>query len=388
MHIKPVFTFPTAEEIALRLDRVRGAMREQGLDYYVAHCPDNVFYLTNFANVVHERPFVLVIPASGTPQFVVPKLEIPHVNCRKVGALELVEYFEFPAPEGQTWADRFKALFASNARVGVESTCPLQIVDEVPGDAVRVDVIDDVRQVKTDFELSRIRYSSDIAVEGMQMLLANARPGMGLMEVNASIKGHMMLKVFTDMPNTNVVCSKIEAVFQPPHISHDPHNFTDVNMSMVEGGPHVSIINGTINGYGTEVERTFFLGHVPEAAKKPYAVMMEARAKAFELTKPGNVMHDVDEAVNNVMKKAGYGDNLLHRTGHSIGVTGHEGPFLAEGYYREIEPGMLFTIEPGIYLPGVGGFRHSDTVMTTDNGNISMTPVVDSLEEMTLPLKD
>ena len=115
---------------------------------------------------------------------------------------------------------------------------------------------------------------------------------------------------------------------------------------------------------------------------------MEARAKAYELAVPGNVMHDVDEAVNNIMKAAGYGDNLLHRTGHSIGVTGHEAPFLAEGYHREIQPGMFFTIEPGIYLPGIGGFRHSDTVMTTDGGNISMTPVADSLEEMTLPLKD
>ena len=393
MTIEPIFTFPKEDEMALRLSRVRAEMEKQGLDYYVAHCPDNVFYLTNFANYVHERPFVLVIPKTGNLKFVVPKLEIPHVNARKVGEVDLVEYFEFPAPVGQTWADRFKDQFQSGTkpegfRIGVESICPLQVYEEVPGTAVRTDIVDDMRQVKTAFEISRIKYSSDLAINGLTTLLANARPGTTLMEVNSSITGQMMGKALTDMPNTNMVCSKVSAIFQPPRVSDDPHNFTDVNMAMVEGGPHVCVINGTINGYGTEVERTFFLGHVPEAARKPYEVMMEARAKAYELAVPGNVMHDVDEAVNNVMKKAGYEDNLLHRTGHSIGVTGHEAPFLAEGYHREIQPGMFFTIEPGIYLPGVGGFRHSDTVMTTDNGNLSMTPVADSLEAMTLPLKD
>ena len=99
-------------------------------------------------------------------------------------------------------------------------------------------------------------------------------------------------------------------------------------------------------------------------------------------------MGEVDEACNAIFKKAGYGDNLLHRTGHSIGVTGHEGPFLAQGYERVIEPGMLFTIEPGVYLPGIGGFRHSDTVLVTETGNRSLTPVPDSLEDMTLPIND
>ena len=116
-----------------------------------------------------------------------------------------------------------------------------------------------------------------------------------------------------------------------------------------------------------ELERTFFLGHVPEEAKRPWDAMMEARALANELTKPGAIMHEVDLAVNNLLRKAGYGDNLLHRTGHGLGVTGHEGPFLAEGYYREILPGMIYTVEPGIYIEGIGGFRHSDTVLVTED---------------------
>jgi Xaa-Pro dipeptidase len=176
----------------------------------------------------------------------------------------------------------------------------------------------------------------------------------------------------------------LQAVFQPPSVSHDPHNFTNVNMAMTRGGPHVGIMNFVVNGYGAEIERSFFIGEVPEAARRPFEVMLKARHLAFELTIPGNVMGEVDRRVNDVFRKAGYGEFLLHRTGHGIGVTGHEGPFLAEGCDRVIEPGMVFTIEPGVYLPGVDGFRHSDTVMTTGDANVSLTDGAETLEELTL----
>ena len=96
-------------------------------------------------------------------------------------------------------------------------------------------------------------------------------------------------------------------------------------------------------------------------------------------------MSEVDMRCNRIFRDAGYGANLLHRTGHGIGVTGHEAPFFAEGYDRLIEPRMIFTIEPGVYLPEVGGFRHSDTVLITDTGSVSLTPVNDSLDYLTLP---
>jgi|GEM_PF-1883129 len=140
-----------------------------------------------------------------------------------------------------------------------------------------------------------------------------------------------------------------------------------------------------MNGYGTEVERTFFLGEVPRAAIKPYQVMMEARQLCFEMCRPGVDMHDVDHKIVELFTKYGYGDNILHRTGHSIGVTGHEGPFLAKGFHYEITENMLFTIEPGIYIEGLGGFRHSDTVLITKDSCDSLTPVRDRLAEMTLP---
>ena len=153
---------------------------------------------------------------------------------------------------------------------------------------------------------------------------------------------------------------------------------------MEEGGPHVSIVLAQVDGYGVELERTFFLDGVPEKAKAPFEVMFEARALAYDLAKPGAVMSEIDRAVRKVIVDGGYGDRILHRTGHGFGITGHEAPYLAEGYDRELASGMLISIEPGIYIPGLGGLRHSDTVLVMDDGCVSLTHAPERLEELTL----
>lgn len=384
MRIQPICTAPPASEIADRVQRVQAKMGDEGLDFYLCHDPDNVFYLTNFANFVHERPFILLVPASGNPIFLMPKLEEPHVRIRSVGSLEYVHYFEFPAPNGQAWFDRLQEILAANHRVGVESICPLQVVEAVPGTAVRSDIVDDVRMIKSDYEIGRILYTSQLVSEGHKTLLKMARPGRMVIDVYSEIGKNAVRNILLDNPNTNMLNTNIRGILQPPSLSHDPHNFTDTFVKMAEGGPHVTIVAGLANGYGAEVERTFFLGHVPEEAKRPFHDMLEARALAYELTKPGNSMHDVDKQVNDLLKSRGYAHNLLHRTGHGFGVTSHEAPFLAEGYHREIQPGMVFSIEPGIYMPGMGGFRYSDTLLITENGNQKLTYAPETLEELTL----
>jgi Xaa-Pro dipeptidase len=383
---QPIHAPPSAEEMQRRLARVRELMAKHEVDIYVAASPDNVFYLTNFANYVHERPFILVIGRTGAPQFVAPKLEVPHVRVRAVGAVELVEYPEFPAPRGHGWMDRLGALIATGVRVGVESTCPLQVYEALPGTRVRADLVDDARLIKTPYEQGRIAYACALVSEAHQRFLAGAKPGKPLVQAAPEVTALMLARILRDNPFTNMLATHIQAVFQPPTVSHDPHNFTNVHMTMATGGPHVSIINATVNGYGAEIERTWFLGSVPETARRPFEVMLKARALAFELTVPGQVMGDVDRLVNDLFRKAGYHDALLHRTGHGIGVTGHEAPFLADGHEDVIEPGMVFTIEPGIYLKGTGGFRHSDTVLTTSSGNVALTDGPVLLDDLTLPV--
>ena len=90
--------------------------------------------------------------------------------------------------------------------------------------------------------------------------------------------------------------------------------------------------------------------------------------------------------MRDVITDAGYGDNIIHRTGHGMGITGHEAPYVALGDDRQLVPGMIISIEPGIYIEGVGGFRHSDTVLITDTGNVKLTEAPETLDELTIPL--
>lgn len=382
--LQPIHTRPALSELMQRRQKLAAEMERHGLDHLVLVDPHNIFYLTNFANFVHERPFVLVLSHKGELTFVIPLLELPHVSMRAIGPLELVTYAEFPAPAGRCWDDRLRDVVPMGARVGIEPTCPFFIARALPGEPAAVDLIERLRMVKSEYELGRIQYACDLATIAHDRFLANARVGQTMREAAGAMSSDIMSRLIADDPAINLFATKLTLVFQPPSISHDPHNFTDINVALEEGGPNVSIVNGIMNGYGAEVERTFFLGRVPEHAKRPYDTMMRAREAALAHARLGNRMSDVDLAAIRVFREAGYAGHLLHRTGHGIGVTGHEGPFFAEGHDEVISQDMVFTVEPGVYIEGIGGFRHSDTVRIASDGPVLMTSGPLSIEDLTL----
>lgn len=381
---KPVTAPPDKEELAGRLQRVRSLMKKKKLDCYVCFDPVNVYYLTNFANNVHERPFILIIPLEGTPTMLCPLLESSHVKTRARCDLNYVTYYEFPAPKGQNWFEVYKKLIKRNARVGMEEALPVGIAHKTPGTHVVTDIIDDVRLVKTDYEIGRTIHACAVINEGHRKLLEITKPGVTEIAIYGEVVRLMMGKVLMEIPEANLLVSKFVGAVWPPSISHDPHIVPTPFMAMVEGGPHVSIVSAQVNGYGVEVERCFFLGNVPDHARKPFEVMMEARALAYDMAKPGAVLEEIDRKVRQVLIRAGYEKYILHRTGHGLGITGHEAPYVALGDRREILPGMLISIEPGVYIPGKGGYRHSDTVLVTEKGNLRLTDAPDSLADMTI----
>ena len=358
-------------------------MRERGLDVYVSFDPTNIYYLTNFANYVHERPFLLVIRPSGRPTLLAPLLEAGHVRQRSRAELDFATYPEFPAPEGENWFDVYAALIDSQAQVGVESAMPIGIAMRTPGQVMVQDVIDEVRLVKTAYEIGRNVHACQVVEVGHRLLLENASPGVPEVTLYGQASGAMMAKIFGEVPDANPMVCGTKAAVWPPSISHDPHLVPSIQLPMEQGGPHVSIATAQVNGYGVELERTFFLNEVPNAARAPFAAMLEARTTAYELAKPGAALAEIDRAVRAVIDRHGFGDRILHRTGHGFGITGHEGPYLALGDDGVLAPDMLISIEPGIYIPGTGGFRHSDTVWVTETGCVSLTRAEDDLESLT-----
>ena len=383
---EPITAPPDKEELAGRLAKVRALMEEREIDYYISFDPVNIYYLTNFANNVHERPFILILPRKGTPTMLCPLLESNHVKTRARCALEYATYYEVPSPRGQNWFDVYKTLIDPKATVGIESSLPVGIANETPGKQVVADLIEDVRLVKTPYEIGRTVHACSIINEGHRKILEITRPGGMEILIYGEVVREMMGKTLMEIPQANLIVSKFIGAVWPPSLSHDPHIVPTPMTTMEEGGPHVSIVTAQVDGYGVEVERTFFLGRVPEQARRPFDTVMKARALAYELVKPGAVLEEIDRKVRQVLIDAGYEDRILHRTGHGLGITGHEAPYVALGDSRKLLPGMLISIEPGLYIPGEGGYRHSDTVLVTETGCLRLTDAPDTLEGLTIAL--
>lgn len=384
--IKAITAPPSHEELSNRLKNIIKLMKEQDLDYYIAFNPVNIYYLTNFAFYVHERPFILIIEKEGTLKMLIPKLEKGHFESRVRCEVELVTYYEFPARTGENWYDYYQKIIDPNAKVGIESELPIGIANKTPGEVVVSNIIDEVRIIKTEYEIGRIYHACRVINKGQKLVFKKCRPKVLEFALYKEVSDAMTSKIVQDIPNANFRISETRGAVWPPSISHDPHLVPQIFEPMEEGGPHVSIVYAQVDGYGVEIERSFFLGYVPEKAKKPFQVMFEARALAYIMLTPGIIMSEVDKAVRNFIIEKGYGDYILHRTGHGLGITGHEAPFLAEGYDRPLEKNMVISVEPGIYIPGVGGFRHSDTVLITDTGYQILTKAPETLEDLTFPI--
>jgi Xaa-Pro dipeptidase len=320
------------------------------------------------------------------PKFIVPLLEKSHVKERAIIDIDLISYYEFPAPKGKNWFDFYGYTLENAKNIGIESTLPLEIYEKTPGKKFRNDLIEEVRLTKTDYEIGRLVHASKIVSKGHKKLLKICKPGYAEFAIYKEVTGLMTSKILQDIPNANFKATETTGAVWPPSFSHEPHIVPDIFAEMQEGGPHVSIVSARVDGYGAEVERTFFLGDIPESAIAPFKVMFQARELAYEMAKPGMKMSKIDKEVRKYITNAGYGDYILHRTGHGFGVTGHEAPYLAEGYDRELEPNMVVSIEPGIYIPGIGGFRHSDTVLIIDDGNIKLTKAPETLNDVKIEI--
>ena len=384
--LKSITSPPSIEELSNRLKNVRRLMKEQNLDYYISFNPVNIYYLTNFAFYVHERPFILIIENEGLPKMVIPRLEKGHFESRALCELEFVVYYEFPARTGENWYDYYQEQIRGDATVGIESELPIGIANKTPGKKIVTDIIDETRIIKTDYEIGRIYHACRVVNKGHRVLLKKCRPKILEFALYKEVTDSMTSKIVQDIPHANFRATQTTGAVWPPSISHDPHLIPHIFKEMEEGGPHVSIVSAQVDGYGVEIERTFFLGHVPEETIKPFEVMFEARALAYSMLKPGIIMSEVDKKVRKLITEKSYGDYIIHRTGHGLGITGHEAPYLAEGYDKPLEKNMVISVEPGIYIPGIGGFRHSDTVLITEEGYQKLTKAPETLEEVTISL--
>lgn len=227
-----------------------------------------------------------------------------------------------------------------------------------------------LREIKDPQELHLLRQAARINYQGFEHVQSILKKGMT--ELEAAIELEMFWK---KKGGRKVSFDPIIAFGQN---SSKPH-YRAGNTVLQEGMPVLIDIGVTLNHYHSDMTRVIFFGQVERIIKEIYEIVKKAKEAALALCKPGVKIGDLDEAARNIITKCGYGEFFTHSLGHGVGLEIHEAPFLRNRSPfkdRQLEPGMVITIEPGIYLPNVGGVRLEDTIAITQDGYENLTEPV------------
>jgi len=369
------------QEYIDRMKRLQTKVKQSDLPAFLVTAQDSIYYLTGVTYMPLERPFFIIVYPDRPPVLLVPKMEKEHLSGAP-NVSEVHHYWEYPSPPGEGWPERLLSLLQGIAGLGVEPALPQEIADRLAEVKPRtLGLVEDLRLVKSSAEIAMLRQSAHYADLGMEKIIAAAYNGVSEIEIFSqarSVQMQIIKETDFDPLNTNLLTAA-----WPARLGTQPHGVPDI-ADRLEKGPHIALSLMRVNGYGAECERTFFVVPPSAEVKAVFATMREARRRAFALLKPGTPYAEIDEAANGFLRAEGMGDYLLHRTGHGFGLGNHEGPWIASGSEGVLAENMLVSIEPGIYIPNLGGFRHSDTVLITKDGYESLTRFPRDLEQLTL----
>jgi Xaa-Pro aminopeptidase len=345
-----------------RLTAAQQAICHAGIDALLVTPGADLSYLTGYDAVALERLTCLVLPASGAPVLVAPGLEVPAAAASPLGSLD-VEI------RGWSETDDPYALVASlvpaAARVALSdamrATAVLRLRDALPNaeQMLATPVIGELRQVKSAAEIEHLRRASRAIDRVHEQVTDLLRPGRTEREVGEDI-AEAIIEAGHERVDFVIVASG-------PNGASPHHEVSDRRLEV--GDPVVVDIGGTMpSGYCSDSTRTYAIGHAPDDFMAYYAVLQESQARAVAAVRPGVPAESVDAVARTVIAEAGYGEYFIHRTGHGIGLETHEEPYIVEGNAEPLRPGMAFSVEPGIYLPGRHGARIEDIVVVTDDG--------------------
>ncbi|MBF6447548.1 aminopeptidase P family protein [Nocardia elegans] len=355
-----------AEIYGKRLERAAELTRAAHLDALLITPGPDLRYLLGSAAQSFERLTCLVVPASGeTPSVVVPKLELAALDGSAAGelGLHMVSWVDGVDPYGVV-----KSTLNAGARVAVDDAMPalhlLPIADALTALPVSATpIIRELRMIKDAAEIDALRRAG-AAIDRVHARMGEwLQPGRTEAEVAADITA-AIVEEGHDRADFVIVGSGPNGA--NPHHSHSDR--------IIEAGDVVVIdIGGPVEpGYFSDSTRTYVLGEPdPEIAER-YAALERAQAAAVAAVRPGVTAESVDAAARNLLSEAGFGEAFIHRTGHGIGLSVHEEPYIVAGNETVLRQGMAFSIEPGIYFGGEWGARIEDIVLVTEDGGESV----------------
>ncbi|MFF9125133.1 M24 family metallopeptidase [Streptomyces sp. NPDC014889] len=351
----------SAEDYSVRLERAGRAASGAGLaGLLVAPGPDLV-WLTGYApTAVTERLTLLVLAAGREPVLVVPALEAPDAaKAAGASALALREWTDGTDPYAVT-----AALLDDGGRFGIsDNTWALHLLalqQALPGTsyASLTEALPMLRAVKDAAEVELLAAAGAAADAAFEEIRTVRFSGRRESEVAADLAG-LLRRFGHSQVDFTIVGSGPNGA--------NPHH--EVGDRVIERGDMVVLdFGGLKDGYGSDTTRTVHVGEPTEEERRVHDIVREAQEAGFRAVRPGVSCQEVDRAARAVIDRAGYGEFFIHRTGHGIGVTTHEPPYMIEGEEQPLVPGMCFSVEPGIYLPGRFGVRIEDIVTVTGDG--------------------
>ncbi len=356
----------TADEFHERMLRAQKLMAESSPKYdalFVAP-GTSLYYFTGIRWGGSERLLGLVIPRTGDPIVIVPGFEEGRLR----------EKLHFPA-EVRVWQeDESPTKIAAAAlsdrgirtgRIGVEETAAFTFVDHLrtaapgfefaSGDAVTIAC----RGRKSAHELELMRLACESTFDVFRAVFASLKEGMSQEDIGKLVEGG-----FSKMGLHGGALVLLGASAALPHGTIKPQKLKDGDVVLIDGGC-------TVEGYESDVTRTGIFGETPEKVARVYEIVRRAQDAALEAARAGRLSGTVDDAARKVVTDGGYGPDykfFTHRLGHGIGLDGHEHPYLVRGSKTVLEPGMTFSNEPGIYIPGEFGLRCEDDMVIAADG--------------------
>jgi D-alanyl-D-alanine dipeptidase len=350
-----------ADDYRARMERAARSAAEAGLaGLLVAPGPDLV-WLTGYApTAVTERLTLLVLAPGQDPVLVVPTLEAPDAaKAAGASALILRDWTDGKDPYAAT-----AALLDAGGRFGISDNAwamhLLGLQKALPGTsyASLTDALPMLRAVKDAAELELLAAAGAAADATFEEIRTVRFGGRRESEVAADLAG-LLRRFGHSQVDFTIVASGPNGA--------NPHH--EVGDRVIERGDMVVLdFGGLKDGYGSDTSRTVHVGEPTDEERRVHDLVRAAQEAGFRAVRPGVPCQEVDRAARAVIADAGYGEYFIHRTGHGIGVTTHEPPYMIEGEEQPLVPGMCFSVEPGVYLPGRFGVRIEDIVTVTENG--------------------
>lgn len=356
---------------AQRLARLTELLATAGFDALALNPGPSLNYLTGLSFHLMERPVVLLISPKTQPVIVLGELEAGKVQAASI-PLHAITYSDNPGTWAQAFQQAAQAAEIDHLKVAVEPTrlriLELQFLQNaaphaqyLPGETA----LAQLRLHKDADEIAAMRQAALIAQRALKSTLPAVRAGVSERDLASELTANLLrCGCAAELPFAPIVSFGENSA--NPHAVPSGRKLKEGDLVLFDWG-------ATYRGYCSDITRTFALGKIDPELKVIYDLVQAANAAGRSAGMPGLRAGDVDRAAREVIARGGYGAQFIHRTGHGLGMEAHEAPYIYAENDQILQTGMVYTVEPGIYLPGVGGVRIEDDVHITDSGCESLT---------------